>query len=125
VYNPAVRSPQPENTNSSRNALKHGALSGTLILKCEPTDRFENLVVTLFEEFHPQTPFEVDLIEDVAVAAGGAMTPLNSSLRQPNPNARLPGNSSPGPSQGRNNRIVSVCIRVHPWPKVLTFFGLE
>jgi hypothetical protein len=54
--------------NSSQNALKHGMLSGTLVLKCESTDRFENLVATLFEEFQPQTPFEESLIEDMAVA---------------------------------------------------------
>ena len=54
--------------NSSRNALKHGMLSGTIVLKCESTDRFENLVATLFEEFQPQTPFEESLIEDMAVA---------------------------------------------------------
>jgi hypothetical protein len=54
--------------NSSQNALKHGMLAGTIVLKCESTDRFENLVATLFEEFQPQTPFEESLIEDMAVA---------------------------------------------------------
>jgi hypothetical protein len=54
--------------NSSQNALKHGMLSDTVVLKCESMDRFENLVATLFEEFQPQTPFEESLIEDMAVA---------------------------------------------------------
>ena len=54
--------------NSSQNALKHGMLSGTVVLECESTDRFLSLVATLFEEFQPQTPFEESLIEDMAVA---------------------------------------------------------
>jgi hypothetical protein len=54
--------------NSSQNALKHGMLSDTVVLKCESTDRFLSLVATLFEEFQPQTPFEESLIEDMAVA---------------------------------------------------------
>jgi hypothetical protein len=54
--------------NSSQNALKHGMLSDTVVLKCESTDRFLFLVATLFEEFQPQTPFEESLIEDMAVA---------------------------------------------------------
>jgi hypothetical protein len=59
--------------NSSQNALKHGMLSETVVLKCESTDRFLALIATLFEEFQPQTPFEESLIEDTAVAcASGA-----------------------------------------------------
>jgi hypothetical protein len=54
--------------NSSQNALKHGMLSETVVLKCESTDRFLALIATLFEEFQPQTPFEESLIEDTAVA---------------------------------------------------------
>jgi hypothetical protein len=54
--------------NSSQNALKHGMLSETIVLKCESTDRFISVVAALFEEFQPQTPFEESLIEDMAVA---------------------------------------------------------
>jgi hypothetical protein len=53
---------------SSRNAMKHGMLSGTVVLECESTDRFLSLVATLFEEFQPQTPFEESLIENMAIA---------------------------------------------------------
>jgi hypothetical protein len=53
---------------SSRNATKHGMLSGTIVLKCESTDRFLELVNTLLEEFQPQTPFEESLIENMAIA---------------------------------------------------------
>jgi hypothetical protein len=53
---------------SSRNALKHGLLAETIVLQCESTDRFLELVVTLHEEFQPQTPFEETLIENMAVA---------------------------------------------------------
>jgi hypothetical protein len=53
---------------SSRNAKKHAMLSGTIVLQCESTDRFEELLATLYEEFQPQTPFEKSLIENMAVA---------------------------------------------------------
>jgi hypothetical protein len=53
---------------SSRNATRHGMLSGTIVLKCESTDRFLELVNTLLEEFQPQTPFEESLIENMAIA---------------------------------------------------------
>jgi len=53
---------------SSRNALKHGMLSGTIVLQGESTDRFDKLVATLYEEFQPQTPFEESLIDNMAVA---------------------------------------------------------
>jgi hypothetical protein len=53
---------------SARNALKHGMLSDTIVLECESQDRFLELVVSLHEEFQPQTPFEETLIENMAVA---------------------------------------------------------
>jgi len=53
---------------SSRNAITHGLLSGTIVLECESTDRFLSLVAVLHEEFQPQTPFEKTLIENMAVA---------------------------------------------------------
>jgi hypothetical protein len=53
---------------SARNALKHGMLSDTIVLECESQDRFLQLVVSLHEEFQPQTPFEESLIENMAVA---------------------------------------------------------
>jgi hypothetical protein len=54
--------------NSSRNAITHGMLSTTIVLKGESTDRFLWLLGTLIEEFQPQTPFEESLIENMAVA---------------------------------------------------------
>ncbi len=53
---------------SSRNAITHGMLSGTVVLKGESTDRFVGLLTALLEEFQPQTPFEESLIENMAVA---------------------------------------------------------
>ena len=41
---------------SSRNALKHGMLSDTIVLECESQDRFLELCADLFEEFQPETP---------------------------------------------------------------------
>jgi hypothetical protein len=43
-------------------------LSTTIVLNGESTDRFLELLATLFEEFQPQTPFEESLIENMAVA---------------------------------------------------------
>ena len=53
---------------SSQNALTHGMLSSTVVLKGESTDRFLSLLAALHEEFDPQTPFEESLIENMAVA---------------------------------------------------------
>src|SRR6202451_3879340 len=53
---------------SSRNAITHGMLSTTIVLKGESTDRFLWLLTSLLEEFQPQTPFEESLIENMAVA---------------------------------------------------------
>jgi hypothetical protein len=53
---------------SSQNAITHGMLSGTVVLKGESTDRFLGLLTALLEEFQPQTPFEESLIESMAVA---------------------------------------------------------
>jgi hypothetical protein len=53
---------------SSRNALTHGMLSSTVVLKGESTDRFLGLLTDLFEEFQPQTPFEESLIQNMAVS---------------------------------------------------------
>jgi hypothetical protein len=53
---------------SSRNAITHGMLSGTIVLQGESTDRFLSLVAVLHEEFQPQTPFEESLIQNMAVA---------------------------------------------------------
>src|ERR1700685_2511204 len=53
---------------SSQNAITHGMLSTTIVLKGESTDRFLWLLTALLEEFQPQTPFEESLIENMAVA---------------------------------------------------------
>jgi hypothetical protein len=53
---------------SSRNAITHGMLSDTVVLKAESTDRFRGLLNALFEEFNPRTPFEESLIENMAVS---------------------------------------------------------
>ena len=53
---------------SSRNAITHGMLCGTIVLNGESADRFLGLLAALFEEFEPQTPFEESLIENMAAA---------------------------------------------------------
>jgi len=53
---------------SSQNALTHGMLAGTVVLKCESEARFLELLATLRDEFQPQTPFEESLIENMAAA---------------------------------------------------------
>jgi hypothetical protein len=53
---------------SSQNAMAHGMLSTTILLKGESTDRFLGLLTALFEEFQPQSPFEESLIDNMAVA---------------------------------------------------------
>src|SRR5580698_9098032 len=53
---------------SSRNAITHGMLSATVVLKGESQDRFCALLAALTEEFQPRTPFEQSLIENMAVA---------------------------------------------------------
>ena len=53
---------------SSQNAITHGMLATTIVLKGESTDRFLGLLAALLEEFQPQTPFEESLIENMAVA---------------------------------------------------------
>jgi hypothetical protein len=53
---------------SSRNAITHGMLSDTVVLKAESQDRFLHLLSALLDEFQPQTPFEESLIENMAVA---------------------------------------------------------
>jgi len=53
---------------SSQNAITHGMLAGTVVLKCESEARFLELLATLHHEFQPQTPFEESLIENMAAA---------------------------------------------------------
>src|SRR5580658_6344985 len=53
---------------SSRNAMTHGMLSATIVLKGESQDRFCALLAALIEEFQPRTPFEESLIQNMAVA---------------------------------------------------------
>ena len=53
---------------SSLNATTHGMLSSTIPLNCESEDRFRELFAALFDEFQPESHFEVSLIENMAVA---------------------------------------------------------
>jgi hypothetical protein len=53
---------------SSRNAVTHGMLSGTIVLEGESKDRFRALLAALHEELQPQTPIETSLVENMAVA---------------------------------------------------------
>jgi hypothetical protein len=54
--------------NSSRNAVTHGLLSETIVLKSELTDRFLEIVADLEDELQPETSIEYTLIQKMAVA---------------------------------------------------------
>src|SRR5436309_3187529 len=54
-------------TRSSKNALRHGMLAESIVLKKEASALFIELLADLQEEFDPQTRTESDLIETMAV----------------------------------------------------------
>jgi hypothetical protein len=58
----------PEGKLSSRNAMTHGLLSATILLKCESEERFNALLADLHAELQPQTAVETTLVENMAVA---------------------------------------------------------
>ena len=51
---------------SSRNAMTHGLLAGTIVLKGESEERFNALLADLHAELQPQTSVEITLIETMA-----------------------------------------------------------
>ena len=53
---------------SSRNAITHGLLAGTIVLKGESEERFNALLADLHAELQPQTSVEITLIETMAAA---------------------------------------------------------
>ena len=53
---------------SSQNALRHGQLSSSVVLKAESPTLFDELLSALTEEFQPQTANETALVETMAVA---------------------------------------------------------
>ena len=53
---------------SSRNAMTHGILSGTIVLQGESEERFNALLADLHAELQPQTTVEITLVENMAVA---------------------------------------------------------
>jgi hypothetical protein len=53
---------------SSRNAMTHGLLSGTIVLNGESEERFNTLLADLHAELQPQTTVEMTLVENMAVA---------------------------------------------------------
>jgi hypothetical protein len=92
---------------SSRNAEKHGLLSGTVVLEGESADRFLQLVAALHEEFQPQTPFEEPLIENMAAARwrqmriwGMEKAGMDHETRR---QADMPGSSASCPASGEDN----------------------
>jgi hypothetical protein len=54
--------------NSSRNAVKHGLLASTIVLKGEIEERFLELLNDLVEELQPETSIECSLVETIAAA---------------------------------------------------------
>jgi hypothetical protein len=53
---------------ASRNAEKHGLLSGQILLKTENPEAFLEIITNLCNEFQPATPFEESLVDVMAVA---------------------------------------------------------
>ncbi len=53
---------------SSRNAMTHGLLAGTVVLKGESEERFNALLADLHAELQPQTAVEITLVETMAAA---------------------------------------------------------
>ena len=53
---------------SSKNAIRHGLLSETIVLKGESEERFHGHLNALIDEYDPQTETEMALIEKMAVA---------------------------------------------------------
>jgi len=53
---------------SSRNAITHGMLADTIVLKGESQARFLEFLRSLHEELQPQTGIEASLVENMAVA---------------------------------------------------------
>ena len=54
--------------NSSANALKHGLLAETIVLKGELEERFLEVIAEIERELQPETPIEHALVEKMAVA---------------------------------------------------------
>ena len=53
---------------SSKNAIRHGLLSETIVLQGESEERFHGHINALVEEYDPQTETEMALIEKMALA---------------------------------------------------------
>lgn len=53
---------------SSQNRRRHGLLAKTIVLAAEQPERFTRLLTSLCNEFEPQTPVEMALVETMAVA---------------------------------------------------------
>ncbi len=54
--------------NSSSNAIKHGLLASTIVLKGEIEERFLEVLDDLIEEMQPETAVECSLVEMMAAA---------------------------------------------------------
>jgi hypothetical protein len=54
--------------NSSANAIKHGLLAETVVLKGELEERFLEVIAEIDQELQPETPIEHALVEKMAVA---------------------------------------------------------
>ena len=53
---------------SSRNALKEGLASNTVIIPGESKEKFDALIVSQMQEFQPETDNEIVLVQKMAVA---------------------------------------------------------
>ncbi len=65
---PAGPSRPKAKRNSSANAIKHGILADTIVLKSELEERFHDVLEDIENELQPETPIEYTLVEKMAVA---------------------------------------------------------
>ncbi|HWF07094.1 MAG TPA: hypothetical protein VG297_01460 [Bryobacteraceae bacterium] len=54
--------------NSSHNSTQHGIFARSLLLCTESRADFDELAQTLYDEFQPETPFEVSLVQNMIAA---------------------------------------------------------
>jgi hypothetical protein len=53
---------------SSQNAARHHLLAKTFVLRSECSERFQELVESLYAEYNPKTPTEIALVDTMATA---------------------------------------------------------
>ena len=70
---------------SSQNAIRHGLTAQTLVLPCEDPADYQRLLDSYLDYFHPSSPVELDLVQEMelrARLAGGAQS-ISDTLAGP------------------------------------------